>query len=63
LSTPRKTKLILAAALALLLGACTEEQSKSVGQIPKKTVDKAAADINKAMQQGQDSERLKEDEK
>ena len=45
------------------LAACTEEQSKSVGQIPKKTLDKAAADVNKAMQQGQGSERLKEDDK
>jgi hypothetical protein len=61
LSILRKTSLALAAALAL--AACTEEQSKSVGQTPKKTLDKAAADINKAMQQGQDSERLKEDQK
>jgi len=60
LSTLRRTSLALAAALAL--AACTEEQSKSVGQIPKKTVDKAAAGINKAMQQGQGSERLKEDQ-
>jgi len=61
LSILRRTSLALAAALAL--AACSEEQSKSVGQIPKKTLDKAAADINKAMQQGQGSERLKEDEK
>jgi type IV pilus biogenesis protein CpaD/CtpE len=61
LSTLRRTSLALAVALAL--AACTEEQSKSVGQIPKKTVDKATADINKAMQQGQGSERLKEDDK
>jgi hypothetical protein len=60
LSILRRTSIALAAALAL--AACTEEQSKSVGQIPKKTVDKAAADINKAMQQGQGSERLKEDQ-
>ena len=60
MSTLRRTSLALAVALAL--AACTEEQSKSVGQIPKKTVDKAAADINKAMQQGQGSERLKEDQ-
>jgi type IV pilus biogenesis protein CpaD/CtpE len=60
LSILLRTSLALAAALAL--AACTEEQSKSVGQIPKKTVDKAAADINKAMQQGQGSERLKEDQ-
>ena len=61
MSTLRRTSLALAAALAL--AACSEEQSKSVGQIPKKTLDKASADINKAMQQGQGSERLKEDDK
>jgi len=61
LSTLRRTSLAVAAALAL--AACTEEQSKSAGQMPKKTVDKAAAAINKAMQQGQGSERLKEDDK
>jgi uncharacterized lipoprotein YmbA len=61
LSTLRRTSLALAAALAL--AACSEEQSKSVGQIPKKTLDKTSADINKAMQQGQGSERLKEDDK
>ena len=61
MSILRRTSLALAAALALV--ACTEEQSKSVGQIPKKTLDKAAADVGKAMQQGQGSERLKEDEK
>ena len=60
MSILRRTSLALAVALAL--AACTEEQSKSVGQIPKKTVDKAAAGINKAMQQGQGSERLKEDQ-
>jgi len=61
LSTLRRTSLALAVALAL--AACTEEQSKNVGHIPKKTIDKAAADVNKAMQQGQGSERLKEDDK
>jgi len=62
LSTLRRTSLAFALAAALALAACTEEQSKSVGQIPKKTLDKATADVNKAMQQGQDSERLKEDQ-
>jgi len=62
LSTLRRTSLVLAAALAL--AACTEEQSKSVGQIPKKTVDRVTTDVNKAMQNaGQGSERLKEDQK
>ena len=63
MSTLRRTSLALGLAAALALAACTEEQSKSVGQIPKKTLDKAAADVNKAMQQGQGSERLKEDDK
>jgi hypothetical protein len=61
LSTLRRTS--LATALLLALVACSPEQSKEIGRIPKKTVDKAAADINKAMQQGQGSERLKEDDK
>ena len=61
MSTLRRISFVLAAALAL--AACTEEQSKNVGRIPKQTIDKAAADVGKAMQQGQGSERLKEDEK
>ena len=61
MSTLRRTSLALLAALAL--AACSEEQSKSIGQIPKKTVDKAAADVQKSMQQGQGSERLKEDDR
>jgi hypothetical protein len=43
-----------------LLVACTEEQSRALGQQPKKTVDRVSTDVNKAMQQGQGSERLKE---
>jgi hypothetical protein len=45
--------------MALLLAACTEEQSKAIGQQPKKTIDRVTTDVNKAMQ----SDRLKEDEK
>ncbi len=44
----------------LLLVACTEEQSRAIGQQPKKTLDRVTTDVNKAMQQGQGSERLKE---
>jgi hypothetical protein len=44
----------------LLLVACTEEQSRGIGQQPKKTVDRVSTDVNKAMQQGQGSERLRE---
>jgi hypothetical protein len=58
LSTLRRTSLALA--LAAALAACTPEQSKEVGRIPKKTVDKTAADVQKSMQQGQGSERLKD---
>ena len=47
--------------LVLLLVACSPEQSKEIGNIPKKTIDKATVDVNKAMQQG--SERLKEEQK
>jgi hypothetical protein len=48
----------------LLLVACTPEQSKEIGNQPKKTMDRVTTDVNKAMQQqGQDSERLKEDQK
>ena len=50
--------------LVLGLAACTPEQSKALGDQPKKTVDKVTTDVNKAMQNaGQGSERLKEDQK
>ena len=48
--------------LVLGLSACSPEQSKSIGQQPKKTIDKVTTDVQKAMQQGQGSERLKEEE-
>jgi hypothetical protein len=44
----------------ILFSGCTEDQSKAVGNIPKKTIDKAAVDVNKAMQQG--AERLEKKE-
>ncbi len=53
---------ILLLGLILVLCGCTEDQSKAIGNIPKKTIDKATMDVNKAMQQGQGSERLKEEE-
>jgi hypothetical protein len=50
--------------LMAALSACTPEQSTAIGNQPKKTVDKVSTDVTKAMQQGgQDSERLKEDQK
>jgi hypothetical protein len=54
---------IIAIALVLLLAACTPEQSKNVGNQPKKTIDNVTSKINDAMKQGQGSERLKEDQK
>ena len=41
----------------LLLAGCTPEQPKSVGAAPKQTLDKASADVNRAMQQ--EAERLR----
>jgi ABC-type sugar transport system substrate-binding protein len=61
LSTLRRTSLLAAVALALALTACSEEQSKEIGRIPKKTMDKATDDVNKAMQQG--AERLRKQDK
>jgi hypothetical protein len=53
---------VLLLCLALTLAGCTPEQSKSVGAAPKRTLDKATADVNKAMQQ--EAERSREaDEK
>ena len=60
MSTLQKISLLV---FSLALVACTEEQSKAIGQQPKKTVDRVTTDINKAMQQGQGSDRLKEDQK
>jgi hypothetical protein len=61
LSTPRRTSLLAAVALALALTACSEEQSKEIGRTPKKTLDKVGDDVQKAMQQGAD--RLRKDDK
>lgn len=44
----------------LALGACTEDQSRAVGSAPKSTVDRAGADVSKALQQG--AERMREAE-
>jgi PBP1b-binding outer membrane lipoprotein LpoB len=55
--------ILLRTSLALLLAGCTPEQSKSVGAAPKQTVDKATADVNKAMQQETDRQREAEEKK
>ena len=63
MSTRPRTSLLagVTLALALALTACSEEQSKEIGRIPKKTVDKAADDVQKAMQRG--AERLRKEDK
>jgi len=48
--------------LALAIAACTPEQSRNIGNQPKKTIDNVTNKINDAMKQGQDSERLKDAE-
>ena len=61
MSTRLRTSLLAGVALALALTACSEEQSKEIGRMPKKTVDKAADDVQKAMRQGAD--RLRKEDK
>ena len=50
----------LIACLALCIAACTPEQSRNIGAQPKKTMDSVSSRVGNAMQQGQDSERLKD---
>jgi len=65
LSTLRRIEALLV--VALLLAACGDkvpesEAARRLGQQPKKIVDRVTTDVGSAMQQGQDSERLKEEE-
>ena len=65
---PRTSAVLLALSLVVGLPGCDfsaeKEASMRAGEQPKKTIDKVTTDVNKAMQQGgQDSERLKEDQK
>ena len=53
---------LFALAVALMLTACTPEQSKAIGNQPKKTIDNVTNKVQDAMKQGQDSERLKDAE-
>ena len=64
MSTLLRTKALIA---VVLLAACGDkipesEAAKRLGQQPKKIVDRVTTDVGKAMQQGQGSERLKEEE-
>ena len=65
MSTLRRIEALLV--VALLLAACGDkvpesEAARRLGQQPKKIVDRVTTDVGKAMQQGQDSERLREEE-
>ena len=65
MSTLRRTSLL---ALFVLLASCGDkvpesEAAKRIGQQPKKTVDSVSSKVGDLMQQGQGSERLKEEQK
>ena len=65
---PRTSSVLFALALAVSLSACDfsaeKEASRRAGEQPKKTIDNVSSKVNNLMQQGgQDSERLKEDQK
>ena len=62
MSILQKTSLLLVA--SLVLASCGEsEEAKKIGQQPKKTVDSVSSKVGNLMQQGQGSERLKEESK
>jgi hypothetical protein len=48
------------ACLIVMIASCSPEQSKNIGAQPKKTIDSVSSKVGNAMQQGQDSERLKD---
>ena len=50
------------ACLVVMIAACSPEQSRNIGAQPKRTVDSVSGKVGNLMQQGQDSERLKEGE-
>jgi hypothetical protein len=50
------------ACLMVMVAACSPEQSKSIGNQPKATVDSVSKKMTDSMQQGQGSERLKDNE-
>jgi hypothetical protein len=59
---------LLIACFVLTLAACGDkvpqsEASKRIGDQPKKTVDSVSSKVGNAMQQGQGSERLREEQK
>ena len=65
MSTPLRISLLAA---VFLVSACGDkvpesEEAKRIGQQPKKTVDSVSSKVGNLMQQGQGSERLKEESK
>ena len=59
MSTLQRISVVLA---LLALAACSPEQSKAIGNQPKKTVDSVTNSVNQSLQQGADRTR-QEDEK
>ena len=64
MSTRLRTNLFIA---SVFLAACGDkvpesEAAKRLGQQPKQTIDRVTTNVGNAMQQGQGSERLKEEE-
>jgi hypothetical protein len=58
---------LLVASLLLMLSACGDkvpesEAARRIGQQPKKTVDSVSSKVGDLMQQGQGSERLREED-
>ena len=64
---PRTSRVFLAFSLVVAVAGCDfsaeKEAAKRVGDQPKKTIDGTAAKVGNLMQQGQDSQRLKEEQK
>ena len=65
---PRTSGIFLALSLVLAAAGCDfsaeKEASRKVGNQPKQTIDNVSSKVNNLMQQqGQDSERLKEEQK
>jgi len=62
LSTLPRISLFIAPVVVVALAACSPEQSKAIGNQPKKTVDSVTNNVNQSLQQGADRTR-QEDEK
>jgi len=54
---PRISPFLAPAVVAAALAACSPEQSKAIGNQPKKTVDSVTNNLNQSLQQGADRTR------